>query len=55
MIRIEISGDALDDLNESWEAYGGARWIYFDDADIGALTLELDDDFLFELGARYNF
>lgn len=43
------------DINESWEAYGGARWIYYDDADLGGLTLDLDDDFLFELGARYNF
>lgn len=43
------------DINESWEAYGGARWIYYDDADLGGLTLDLDDDLLFELGARYNF
>lgn len=43
------------DINESWEVYGGARWMYFDDAEIGAFTLELEDDFLLELGARYNF
>ncbi len=43
------------DINESWETYGGARWIYFDDADIGSSTLEIDDDILVELGLRYNF
>jgi opacity protein-like surface antigen len=46
-------------FNESFEVYGGARWIYYDDAslsdgDLGG-DLELDDDFLFELGARFNF
>jgi opacity protein-like surface antigen len=41
------------------EMFGGVRWIYFDDADLsdgGAdVDLDLDDDFLFEIGARYNF
>lgn len=43
----------------SVEMYGGARWIYFDDAELSdggeGGTLELDDDFLFEIGARFNF
>ena len=47
------------DFTEQFEIYGGVRWIYFDDADLsdGGVggTLELDDDFLFELGARFNF
>jgi len=42
-------------FNPDFEVYGGARWIYFDDADLGGGTLELGDDFLFELGARFNF
>jgi opacity protein-like surface antigen len=46
-------------INPAVEIYGGVRWIYFDDADLsdgGASgTLELDDDFLFEIGGRYNF
>jgi opacity protein-like surface antigen len=42
------------------EVYGGARWIYYDDASFSgagglAGTLNLDDDFLVELGLRYNF
>ncbi len=46
-------------VTQSFEVYGGAPWIYFDDAsfsDNGAsANLELDDDFLFELGGRFNF
>ncbi len=42
-------------FNPNFEVYGGARWIYFDDADMSEVTLELDDDFLFEIGARFNF
>jgi opacity protein-like surface antigen len=46
-------------VNQNFEVFGGARWIYFDDADLtigGASgTLEMDDDFLLEVGVRYNF
>lgn len=46
-------------FNPDFEVYGGARWIYYDDASLsdGGVggDLELDDDFLFELGARFNF
>lgn len=46
-------------FNESVEVYGGARWIYFDDASLSdegiGGDLELDDDFLLEIGARFNF
>lgn len=46
-------------ITRNFEIYGGARWIYFDDAKISlrgnSSTLELEDDFLFELGARYHF
>ena len=42
-------------FNPNFEVYGGARWIYYDDADIEQTTFEVDDDFLFELGARFNF
>ena len=46
-------------VTPSFEVYGGLRWIYFDDASfsdngVGG-TLKLDDDFLLELGCRYNF
>jgi len=46
-------------VNQNFEVFGGARWIYFDDADltIGGVsgTLDMDDDFLLEAGLRYNF
>ena len=46
-------------VTQNFEVYGGARWIYLDGADLsdsgGSATLDLDDDWLFELGLRYNF
>jgi len=45
-------------ITPSFEVFGGARWIYFDDAELklnGFADLKLEDDFLFEIGARYNF
>ena len=46
-------------VTPAFEVYGGARYIYFGDADLSdggyGGTLELDDDVLLELGARYNF
>lgn len=46
-------------FNPNFEVYGGARWIYYDDAELEdnglGGDLELDDDFLLELGARFNF
>lgn len=46
-------------VNQDFEVYGGVRWIYYDDAsfsgdDISG-DLEVGDDYLFELGARFNF
>ena len=35
-------------FDASFEVYDGARWIFFDDADLGGGTLELDDGFLFK-------
>lgn len=46
-------------VTQNFEVYGGARWIYFDDAKLSdsvrSATLELDDDLLLELGGRFNF
>jgi opacity protein-like surface antigen len=46
-------------FNPDFEVYGGVRWIYYDDADFSdsgsTVTLEIEDDFLFEIGARFNF
>ena len=40
-------------VNDQFEVFGGARWIYFDDPDFGGV--ELDDDFLIEGGLRFHF
>ncbi|MEO8616642.1 MAG: hypothetical protein ABI600_15975 [Luteolibacter sp.] len=51
-------------VNPHFEIFGGARWIYLDDIDVNGTgvggkhisgSVDLGDDFLFELGARYNF
>jgi opacity protein-like surface antigen len=46
-------------VSPNFEVFGGARWIYFDDADLSSggftATLELNDDVLLELGGRFNF
>jgi len=42
-------------VSPAFEVYGGGRWLYFDDASLFGADLDMDDDFLIELGARYNF
>jgi opacity protein-like surface antigen len=39
----------------SFEMYSGARWIYIDDAKILGADYKIGDDWLVELGARFNF
>jgi hypothetical protein len=45
------------DINEQWEMYGGARYIYLGDLEIGGGPggAELDDSVGYEIGLRYNF
>lgn len=51
------------DISESFEVFGGVRYIFMDDHDVETpinngpsyYTGGIDGDFLFELGARYNF
>lgn len=45
------------DINEQWEIYGGARYIYLGDLEIGGGLgdAELDDSVGYEIGLRYNF
>ena len=46
-------------VNANVEIYGGARWVYFDNAKLSdagqSATLDLGSDCLLELGGRYNF
>jgi opacity protein-like surface antigen len=43
------------DINEQWEIYGGARWLYLSDLDLGYGDAELDDNVGYEIGLRYSF
>jgi len=45
-------------VNEKFEVFGGARWMYLDDVEFGGdedFSVNLDDNFAWEVGARYNF
>lgn len=41
------------DINEQWEIYGGARYLYLSDLDVAGA--ELDDAVAYEIGLRYSF
>jgi opacity protein-like surface antigen len=43
------------DVTKNFEVYGGARWIYYSDADFAGVDWDMEDDWLFELGLRFNF
>ena len=42
------------DVNESWEIYGGARYLFLDNVEYGT-ELSVDNNVGYELGLRYNF
>ena len=41
------------DINENWEIYGGARYLWLDQLDIAGS--EIDNNVGYEIGLRYNF
>ncbi len=47
------------EVTDAFEIYGGARWIYLDDSDVAGVpaggVAGFEDDFLGELGLRFNF
>jgi opacity protein-like surface antigen len=43
------------DVTETFEIYGGARWIWVDDTSIGPVSVDLGDDVGAELGLRFKF
>jgi opacity protein-like surface antigen len=51
----QVFGGLSYKVTPAFEIYGGARWIYIDDANLGNETLTFDDEWLLELGARYKF
>ena len=44
----------LYNVNETWEIYGGARWIYMDDSTLFGMDIDNQDDFMVEIGTRIN-
>lgn len=44
-------------VSDSWEVFGGARYIFMDDPEFGGDSVDspLDEEVHYELGARYNF
>lgn len=51
----QASAGLLYNINEKFELFGGARWLYLSDLGFGDATFELDDSVAWEIGARYNF
>lgn len=45
------------DVNDNWEIYGGARYLFLGDLDLGGNLngAELDDSVGYEIGLRYSF
>jgi len=52
----QASAGLLYNISENFEAYTGARWLYLGSVGIADDDdLELDNDFAWEVGLRYNF
>jgi len=56
----QASAGLLYNITQNFEGYAGASWLYLDsvgigDVGIGDSDVELDNDFAWEVGLRYNF
>lgn len=53
----QISFGLSYNITDNWEIFGGMRWMHLSNLDFGTqIPLELvDDQFAWEIGARYNF
>jgi opacity protein-like surface antigen len=49
-----LFGGLLYNVNNAFEIYGGARWMYLNDYSILGTKTDADDDWLFEIGLRFN-
>ena len=50
----QVFAGILYNVNETWEIYGGARWIYMDDSTLFGMDIDNQDDFMVEIGTRIN-
>ncbi len=51
----QASAGLVYNFTESFEMFGGARWMYLESLNFGDSDLELDDEFAWEIGVRVNF
>lgn len=51
----QASAGLVWNATESFDIYGGARWVHFESLDFGDSGFELDDQIGWEIGARYKF
>lgn len=51
----QLAAGLVYNVNESFEIFAGARWLYLDSVDFGDSTFELDNSFAWEAGLRFNF
>lgn len=49
-----LSAGLVYNVNSFFEIYGGARWMYLGDTDVGGYSGGNNDDWIFELGLRFN-
>jgi len=51
----QASAGLVYNFTESFEMFGGVRWMYLESLNFGDSDLELDDEFAWEIGVRVNF
>ncbi len=52
----QASAGLVYNITDSFETYAGARWLYLESVGLGDVNdLELDNEFAWEVGLRYNF
>ncbi len=51
----QASAGLIYNVCERFELFGGARWLYLSDLNMGDTDIQLDDSWAWEIGACYNF
>lgn len=51
----QVFGGLSYKINDHFDVFGGVRWLYLSEAQMGSGSMELDDNVSFELGALFKF
>ena len=51
----QLSAGLIYNINQQFEVFAGARWLYLQGVNMGDSDLELNNEFAWEVGLRYNF